>query len=78
MEFIPNNNQQHILSFIRVKNDKIILAIFNFSETPYEVLINDDRLSGKFQNFNTKEEIEINKSLNLKLDKWGWNIFIKK
>ena len=78
IEFIPNNNQQHILSFIRVKNDKIILAIFNLSEVPYEVLLNDNRLSGKFQNFNTKEEIEINKSLNLKLDRWGWNIFIKK
>lgn len=78
IQFIPNNNQQNILSFIRVKNDKIILAIFNLSETPYEVFLNDNRLSGKFQNFTTKEEIEIEKSLNLKLDKWGWNIFIKK
>lgn len=78
IEFIPNNHQQHILSFIRVKNDKIVLAIFNLSEISYEVLLSDNRLSGKFQNFNTKEEIEINKSLNLKLDKWGWNIFIKK
>uniref|UniRef100_A0A832DIC4 Alpha-amylase n=1 Tax=Ignavibacterium album TaxID=591197 RepID=A0A832DIC4_9BACT len=78
IQFIPNNNQKNILSFIRVKNDKIILAIFNLSETPYEVFLNDNRLSGKFQNFTTKEEIEIEKSLNLKLDKWGWNIFIKK
>ncbi|MCL6493248.1 MAG: alpha-amylase [Ignavibacterium sp.] len=78
IKFIPNNNQQNILSFIRVKNDKIILAIFNLSETPYEVLLNDNRLSGKFKNFTTKEELEIDKSFTVKLDKWGWNIFIKK
>lgn len=77
IEFITNNNQQNILSFIRVKDDKIILAVFNLSETPSEVLLNDNRLSGKFQNFFSKEDVEINKSLNLKLDKWSWNIFIK-
>ncbi|WP_337866402.1 alpha-amylase family glycosyl hydrolase [Ignavibacterium sp.] len=77
IEFITNNNQQNILSFIRVKDDKVILAIFNLSETPSVVLLNDTRLSGKFQNFHTKEEAEINKSLKLKLDKWSWNIFIK-
>lgn len=77
IEFITNNNQQNILSFIRVKDDKIILAVFNLSETPFEVLLNDNRLSGKFQNFFSKEDVEINKSLNLKLDKWSWNILIK-
>lgn len=77
IEFIKNNNQQNILSFIRVKDDKIILAVFNLSETPSEVLLNDNRLSGKFQNFFSKENVEINKSLKLKLDKWSWNILIK-
>lgn len=77
IEFIPNNNQQNILSFIRIKNDKIILALFNLSEVPYEVLLNDQRLSGKFQDFSVKDIIDFDGNITVKLDKWSWKIFIK-
>jgi glycosidase len=77
IEFIPNNNQQNILSFIRIKNDKIILALFNLSEVPYEVLLNDQCLSGKFQDFSVKDIIDFDGNITVKLDKWSWKIFIK-
>lgn len=77
IEFIPNNNQKNILSFIRVKGDKILLAIFNLSKAPFEVLINDPRISGRFVDHFTKEEFYSGKSFQTKLDKWGWKIFIK-
>ncbi|MFN3695052.1 MAG: alpha-glucosidase C-terminal domain-containing protein, partial [Ignavibacterium sp.] len=78
LEFIPNNNQQNILSFIRVKDEKILFVVFNLSETPSEVLLNDKRLSGTFQDFLTKENFKIEQSFQTKLDKWDWKIFLKK
>lgn len=77
IEFIPNNDQQKILSFVRVKDKNILLAVFNLSETPFEVLLNVARLTGTFQNFLTKEKIKIENSFKIKLDKWGWKVFIK-
>lgn len=77
IEFIPNNDQQKILSFVRVKDKNILLAVFNLSETPSEVLLNDARLTGTFQNFLTKEKIKMENSFKVKLDKWGWKVFIK-
>lgn len=77
IEFIPNNNQKNILSFVRVKDEKILLAVFNLSETPYEVFLNDKRLSGTFRDFITKEELNSDGSIKLKLDKWNWKILIK-
>ena len=78
LEFIPNNNQQNILSFVRVKDENILLAVFNLSETPSEVSLNDKRLSGKYENFLTKENIKIDESIQINLDKWDWKIFLKK
>ncbi|MFN3871826.1 MAG: alpha-amylase family glycosyl hydrolase [Ignavibacterium sp.] len=78
LEFIPNNDQQNILSFVRVKDENILLAVFNLSETPSEVSLNDKRLSGKYENFFTKENIKIDESIQINLDKWDWKIFLKK
>ncbi|GMU95727.1 alpha-amylase family glycosyl hydrolase [Ignavibacterium album] len=77
LEFIPNNNQENILSFVRVKDEKIILAVFNLSGTPFEVSLNDKRLSGTFQDFLTKENFKVEQSFLIKLDKWSWRILIK-
>jgi glycosidase len=77
IEFISNNDRQKILSFVRVKDKNILLAVFNLSETPSEVLLTDARLKGTFQNILTKEKIKIEDSLKIKLDKWGWKVFIK-
>jgi len=76
--FITNNNQQNILSLIRVKNNKKILALFNLSNTPLKVLLNDIRISDSYIDFQTKEEISFSESLELELEAWGWKIFLTK
>ena len=78
INFITNNNQQNILSLIRVKNNKKILALFNLSNTPLKVLLNDIRISDSYFDFQTKEEISISESLELELEAWGWKIFLTK
>ncbi|BDQ03000.1 alpha-amylase family glycosyl hydrolase [Ignavibacterium sp.] len=77
IEFIPNNNQKNILALARVKEDKILFAVFNLSETPSEVFLNDNRLSGTFTNFFTKEKVNLEQSFKTKLDAWSWQVFIK-
>ncbi|MEP0862145.1 MAG: alpha-glucosidase C-terminal domain-containing protein [Ignavibacterium sp.] len=77
IEFIPNNNQKNILALARVKEDKILFAVFNLSETPSEVFLNDKRLSGTFTNFFTKENFNLDQSFKIKLDAWSWQVFTK-
>lgn len=77
IEFILNNNQKNVLSLARVKEDKILFAVFNLSETPSEVFLNDKRLSGTFTNFFTKEMVNLEQSFKTKLDAWSWQVFIK-
>lgn len=77
IEFIPNNNQKNILALARVKEDKILFAVFNLSETSSEVFLNDKRLSGTFTNFFTNEKVNLEQSFKTKLDAWSWQVFIK-
>ncbi len=76
MKFIPNNNQQNILSFTRVKGSKKLLAIFNLSDTPSKVLMKDDTVAGVFSEFLSGDEIITDGVLELKLGGWSWKIYL--
>ncbi len=76
LKFIPNNNQQNILSFVRVKENKKLLAIFNLSDTPSKVLMKDDTVTGVFSEFLSDDEIITNGVLELKLGGWSWKIYL--
>lgn len=51
------------------------MAVFNPSEAPAEVSLNDKRLSGTFQDFLTKENFNVGQSFQTKLDKNGVGIY---
>lgn len=78
LRIITNNNQLNILSLIRVKDNKKVLALFNLSNAPSKVLLKDNQISGSYTDFTTKEELKITESFETELDAWSWKIFLTK
>ncbi len=78
LNFIKNNNQQNIISLIRTKDDKKVFALFNLSNKPTRVLIDDKQILDSYIDFTTMQEIRLSELFETELDAWDWKIFLSK
>ncbi len=79
LTFANFEKNDDILAFIRQKDENKVLSIFNLSDNETEVVFVDETVYGKYLNYFTGAEIEINAEINkFKIDPWDYWILIKK
>jgi len=66
-----------VMAFIREKDKSQVVAVFNMSPEPVEATI-DLPLTGDYKEYFSGESKTLTKGSTLKLDKWGYKIFIRK
>ena len=65
-----------VMAFIREKDKNQVLAVFNMSAGPVETII-DLPQAGDYKDYFSGETTTLTQGTTLKLDKWGYKIFIR-
>ena len=66
-----------VLAFSRIKENNEVLAVFNLSAEPVEAAIQLAK-DGDYQEYFSGETKKLEKGTTLKLDKWGYQVYVKK
>jgi len=74
---VPNSSENKILSFVRQNEKDKVFAVFNFSDEIQNITFKENLYHGKYTDYFTKEEYDLDKDFELKLDTWGYKVFIK-
>ena len=77
MNFVETTFPEKVLAFTREKDDSKVLAVFNLSAEPVEVTLQLAQ-ADKYQEYFTGETKSLEKGTVLKLDKWGFQILVRK
>lgn len=77
MVFVETSVPQNVIAFTREKEKNQVLAVFNLSANPVEVSIQLPQ-AGDFQDYYTGETKTLEKGSIIKLDKWGYQVFVHK
>lgn len=75
-KFLATNVPAKVLAFVREKGKNQVVAVFNFSAEPVEFALQMPQ-DGEFKDYFSGEMIKLGKESNLKLDKWGYKVFVK-
>ena len=76
-KIITSSNPKEVLVFSRTKADNSVLVICNLSKNEITSSIPLNNLKGVYQNYFTKEKLEISKNATFKLKPWEYLIFTK-
>jgi glycosidase len=77
MVFVETTAPQNVLAFTREKEKNQVLAVFNLSPNPVEVNVQLPE-SGDYQDYFSGETKTLEKGSTIKLDKWGYQVFVHK
>jgi glycosidase len=77
MVFVETSAPQQVLAFIREKDKNQVLAVFNLSAQPVEATIQLPQ-AGDYQEYFSGETTTLEKGSTIKLDKWGYQVFVRK
>jgi glycosidase len=77
MNFVETTVPEKVLAFTREKDNSKVLAVFNLSAEPVEVTLQLAQ-TDNYQEYFTGETKTLEKGSVLKLDKWGYQILVKK
>ncbi len=72
---IDNDKPQQVVSFIREKEDHRVLAVFNFSDQPLQVVLNLQDYPGRYQQLFNGGNIAIRENLDVSLSAWGYQVW---
>ena len=76
-KFVETSAPQQVLAFTREKDGNQLLAIFNLSAQPVEATIQLPQ-AGDYKEYFSGEEKTLEKDSTIKLDKWGYQVFVRK
>jgi len=76
-KFVETSAPQQVLAFTREKEDNQALAIFNLSAQPVEATIQLPQ-AGDYKEYFSGEEKTFEKGSTLKLEQWGYQVFVSK
>ena len=76
-KFLETNSPAKVLAFVREKGKNQVVAVFNFSAEPVEFTLQMPQ-DGEFKEYFSGEMVKLGKESNLKLDKWGYKVFVRK
>jgi 1,4-alpha-glucan branching enzyme len=77
MVFAETSATDKVLAFTREKDNNLVLSVFNLSAEPVEANIQLSK-AGDYQEYFSGETQKLEKETSLKLDKWGFKVFIRK
>jgi len=72
---VPNSYEQHVLSFVRLKDNDKVFAVFNFSSKAYAVTFRDSLYHGRYEELNSRDRQELNEDLELRMNPWSYKVF---
>lgn len=73
-----NNNGEILYSFYRIKDDNIVISIFNFSDSDISSSINiPEEITGSYKEYFSKENVEFINKTTIDLPSFGYKVFIK-
>lgn len=76
-KFVETSAPQQVLAFTREKEDNQVLAIFNLSAQPVEATIQLPQ-AGDYKEYFSGEEKTFEKGSTIKLEQWGYQVFVRK
>ena len=77
MKFVETSVPQQVLAFERVKNNSRVLVVFNLSAQPVEITL-QPTLAGDYKEYFSGEIKALEKGSSIKLEKWGYKVFVRK
>jgi len=77
MVFVETSVPQNVLAFTREKDGNQVLAVFNLSANPVEANLELPQ-AGDYQEYFSGETKTLEKGSAIKLDKWGYQVFVRK
>ncbi len=77
ISFVETSDSAKVLAFTREKDNNQVLAIFNLSAEPVETTL-DLPEAGDFQEYFSGDLKTFEKDSSIKLDKWGYQVFVRK
>lgn len=75
--FVETSAPQNVLAFVREKDGNQVLAVFNLSAEPVEASLKLTK-GGDYQEYFSGEMKTLENGSAIKLDKWGYQIFVRK
>jgi len=75
-KFLTTNAPAKVLAFVREKDKSQVVSVFNFSAEPVEFTLQVPQ-DGEYKEYFTGELAKLGKETILKLDKWGYKVFVK-
>ena len=77
MVFVESSAPQQVLAFTRGKDKNQVLAVFNLSAQPVEATIQLPQ-AGDYREYFSGETTTLEKGSTIKLDQWGYQVFVRK
>ena len=74
---VVNNAPLQVLSFVRQNEQDKVFAVLNFSAEPKNVKFNGNLFHGKYTDFISGTQVEMDASTQLELKAWEYRVFIK-
>jgi len=77
MVFVETSAPQQVLAFTRGKDKNQVLAVFNLSAQSVEATIQMPQ-AGDYTEYFSGQSMRLEKGSTIKLDKWGYQVFVRK
>ena len=74
---VKSDKDSTVYSFTRENRKDKIFVVFNMSSKPVDVNLTGKEMAGRYKELFTGESTELKNSANMKLDAWGYKVFLK-
>lgn len=74
---VPNSALTQVLSFVRQNQQDKVFAVFNFSAQPQTVTFRESLYHGIYQDYFSKQTVELAEGAELTLAAWDYRVFVK-
>lgn len=69
-----NSGSESVFAFKRVKDKNRIIALFNISPQPVDVVIEDSLPKGVYKDFSTRKKCVVKNNYSTRLEAWGYKV----
>jgi glycosidase len=74
---VNSDNDSTVYSFTRENGKDKIFVVFNMNSKPVDVSLTGKEIAGRYKELFTGESIELKNSTDIKLEAWGYKVFVK-
>lgn len=75
VQFISNDNDPNVLAFIRIKNDRKVLCVFNLANSKSIITLNGGQIAGRYSDLFSSKRKKIKDGTKIKLGPWEYRVF---